>query len=130
MTFALYPKPTNKKMNITVLFNDVEEFTKELEQSPNVFEKTVRLTGQYRHTSIQPLRHLYLMGTFITTGGQGGGKLVKLERYCGQVMSGEKDARAMEIYEKQSGEVEAFVKKTGLTVRPGIYVTAEVKEEA
>lgn len=117
-------------MNTTVLFNDTEEFSKELEASPNVFEKIVRLTGQYRQTSIQPLRHLYLIGSFITMSAHGN-KLVRLERYCGQVMMSDRDrdSKAAEIYATALKSLEDLVKKCGLEVRAGIYVVPETKME-
>lgn len=112
------------KNPMNVQFNSVEEFLTELRQkTPNV-EPIVRLTQQFENSGTLPLTHVSVIATYLRDTG-GLVQLVRLRRYCGDYMVGDRDSKAEKKAHEAMEKIEACARNLGLEIRAGIYTTNE-----
>jgi len=105
---------------ITVSFNQVDEFVKELKQS-NEFEilkHTVRLTRLYRRDGTLPIQRVSIVATFVTSSW-----LVRLDQHIGQVWGNksQEDAAVEMLCQKAVAEIEKQCAEQNLIVTAGVF---------
>lgn len=104
---------------VTVLFNQVEEFTAELEKDAGKVERgIVRLTKIFEGTKISPnIHHVSVFSTYTVEG-----QLITLKRYCGDIWEMEQGRDEEEVIAKADGYIELIeeaCKRLKLEVRAG-----------
>lgn len=101
-------------------FSYEEEFISELENRPPD-DGSLRLTKAFRPVPNFPvMQHVMVLATFLR-----GGCLVYLDRYCGQIMSGSQEEKALQTARQVMADIQEAATAAGLTVAPGVLELLE-----
>jgi hypothetical protein len=117
---------------ISVLFNVVDEFLRELEREKDVAPDTlvddrritrgvVRISFEHRRAMMSPYRHLHVIASYVTERRNGSGswtpaELVELREYAGDVWDSD---------EGTPGEVSARARERADAIREVLLQTCE-----
>lgn len=116
---------------ITVRFNDLKEFMKELGQwveRNKVADNIVRITAVWRPSKMAPIYYISIMATALVKSDLGP-QLIKLEHDVGQVIgrnandTGSQDT--LDRAERFSKELEELLQAARMDVRNGVFETEE-----
>lgn len=119
------------KVISAVKFNSTKEFIEEMQlQKGKVLEKTVRVTHEYKRSSLSPnIYYVSVIATFIAQTEEGGYLLCRLDKFCGDQWSG-LEADTNDKTTKQRDETTKAVSfeasALGLSVKAGVYEEASV----